>query len=67
MGSTPAPLVLQAVPMGTLLVLKKPLPHWLGQSNPGDPGCSPSNHDRAGGHLIFAETGAPVAGKKSIS
>lgn len=30
------------------------------ERNPGDPGRSPSNRARAGGHLTFAEAGAPV-------
>lgn len=67
MGSTLAPLVLQAVPVGTVLVLKKLFPHWLRQSHPGDPGYSPSNHDRTGGHLVFAETGALVTGTDQLA
>lgn len=53
--------------MGTVLALEKPLPNWLRQSNPGDPGYSPSNHDRAGGQLIFAETGALVTGTNQLA
>lgn len=36
------------------------------ESNLGDPGCYPSNRAKAGGHLIFAETDAPVRGNKSF-
>lgn len=39
---------------------------WAG-SNPGNPGLSPSNCARPGGHLIFAETDAPVTGTNQLA